>query len=107
MTRNPSIDYAAAHFRYVFGEPPISLTDLAVEMGCSRAALAAKAGQAENGMSWYEEREEFRRRLGEKTLNALADKWAALEAANREKRMETAGAVLDKFIKALAEVVSP
>jgi hypothetical protein len=101
MTRNPSIDYVAAHRRYVFEEPPISLTDLAAEIGCARAALAAKAAGEEGEMSWYEQREEFRRRLGEKTLAALADKWAAYEAANREKRMETANAVLDNFVAQL------
>jgi uncharacterized protein YdaT len=103
MTRNPSIDYVAAKREYVFGEPPPTLSELAEKIGCSRAALAAKAAGSDNEMSWYEEREEFRRRLSDKTLTALADKWASFETANREKRMETANKVLDTFIEALAD----
>jgi hypothetical protein len=101
MTRNPSIDYVAAKREYIFGEPPPTLSDLAEKMGCSRAALAAKAAGGEGEMSWYEEREEFRRRLGDKTLSALADKWAAFETEAREKMMQTANAVLDNFIAQL------
>ncbi len=102
MTRNPSVDYAAAHRRYVFGKEPISLSELAVEVGCSRAALAAKAAGAEGEMTWYDQRREFESRIGEKTMLALADEWATIEAENRKKRMETANAVLDKFILELA-----
>jgi hypothetical protein len=104
MTRNPSIDYVAAKREYVFGEPPPTLSELAEKIGCSRAALAAKAAGSDNEMSWYEEREEFRRRLGDRTLSALADKWAAFETENREKRMQTANAALDNFIALLAPV---
>ena len=103
MTRNPSVDYASAHRRYVFGKDPVSLSDLAEEMGCSRTALAQKAAGGEGEMSWFEQRKEFESRIGEKTLLALADEWAAIEAENRKKRMETANAVLDKFIEDLTE----
>src|SRR4029077_327091 len=92
---------APAPPRVVSGKHPISLSDLAVEMNCSRAALAAKAAGAEGEMSWYDQRREFESRIGEKTLLALADEWAAIEAENRKKRMETANAVLDKFIDSL------
>lgn len=103
MTRNPSVDYTSAHRDYVFGKEPISLSDLAVKYGCSRAALADKARGEEGELSWFEQRQEFERRIGEKTLLALADEWAAIEAENRKKRMETANAVLDKFIASLED----
>lgn len=103
MTRNPSIDYVAAKREYIFSEPPPTLSELAEKYQCSRAALAAKAAGEEGGISWFQEREEFRRRLGKKTLEALADKFAAFEIEAREKQMQTANAVLDNFIEALTE----
>lgn len=103
MTRNPSVDYAAAHRRYVFGKDSISLSDLAVEMGCSRAALAQKAAGGEGEMSWFDQRREFESRIGEKTLQALADEWAAIEAESRRARMAASDKVLAKFVEGVGD----
>jgi hypothetical protein len=100
MSRNPSVDWLTLKREYVYAKPNdnVTLTTLAVKHGIARSGLAARAAGAKDEPSWYDEREEFRSRLNEKTLEALADKWAAYETEAREKLMQTANAVLDNFI---------
>lgn len=106
MSRNPSVDWLTLKREYVYAKPNdnVTLSTLAVKHGIARSGLAARAAGAKDEQSWFDEREEFRSRLNEKTLEALADKWAAFETEAREKRMQTANAVLDNFIAQLAPV---
>ncbi len=99
MTRNRKIDPAVLEREYIFdsGNPPVSLTDLANKYGMARSGIADKARVGR----WYERREEFRKQLGEKTVEALGDQWIKYETAVREKMMQMGVAYLDKYVEAL------
>lgn len=99
MTRNSSIDYPALRNEYVYADPPISLTDLAEKHGHARSAIA----EVSTRDHWYEDRQEFRLKLGQNTRLALAEEFAVSEAAHRRKIAKTAIAVLDKFATDLAD----
>lgn len=83
---------------YVYADPPVSISDLALRHGLARSNVADKATKGK----WYEKREEFRRRLAEETRDALAEKWAEMQVAVYERLAKTAGSYLDLYEKALA-----
>lgn len=83
---------------YVYGDPPISISDLAEKYGLARSNVADKA----NAGKWFQKREEFRRRLAEQTRDAMAEKWAEMQIAVYERLGKTAVAYLDIYEKALA-----
>lgn len=101
MTRNRKADPAVLEREYVFDSatPPTSITALADKYGMARSGIAEKARLGR----WYEKRKEFRERLGQKTIEALGDKWVAYETSVRERLMQVGLDYLDKYVKALAE----
>lgn len=84
---------------YVYSDPPVSITELAERHSLARSNVAAKATAGK----WFEKREEFRRRLSEKTRDAMAEKWSEMQTAVYERLAKTSVAYLDLYEKALAE----
>ena len=84
---------------YVYAEPPISITELADKHGLARSGVADKARIGK----WYEKREEFRKRLSDKTREAMAEKWAEMQTTVYERLMFSGVKYLDQYDKALAE----
>lgn len=99
MTRQIKVDAAVLEREYVYAEPPISLTSLADKHGLARSGVADKARIGK----WYEKREDFRRRISEKTRDAMAEKWAEMQSAVYERLMKSGVTYLDIYDKALAD----
>lgn len=98
MTRNRRVDPAVLEREYVYAEPPISITELSDKYGLARSGVADKARIGK----WYEKREEFRKRLSDKTREAMAEKWAEMQTAVYERLMKSGITYLDQYDQALA-----
>lgn len=86
---------------YVFdsGTPPISISDLASRHGLARSGVAMKATEAEP--SWYRQREEFRKQIGEKVIANLADNWAEVQTHRFEMMVAAMSKTLEKYMERL------
>lgn len=101
MTRNQKVPTEVLRREYVFDSatPPVSITELADRHGLARSGVAAKA--TETKPTWYEQREEFRRQIGEKVIANMADDWAVIHKARFEKMVQAMTMTLDKYIERL------
>lgn len=101
MTRNRKVDPLVLEHEYIYdsASPPISFTGLAERHGLARNTVAEKARLGR----WYERREEFRRQLGVKTVEALGEQWVRFETATREKLMAIGLAYIERYAAALAD----
>lgn len=99
--RTRKYDYALLEREYVYDSqtPPISFTELADKYGMSRTALTDVAVPGK----WHEKRQEVRRVVGEKVLDALTDRWAETESALRRRMLESMVKTLDVYDKALSD----
>lgn len=99
MSRLQKIDPATLEREYVYADPPISVTALADKYGLARSGVADKARIGK----WYEKRQEFQQKLGAKTLEALADEWAAFGTKMRKSVMEAATRSVESYSSALVD----
>lgn len=101
MTRNRKIDPEVLEREYIFDSstPPVSFTALAERHGLARNTVAEKASKGR----WFERREEFRKQLGVKTVEALGEQWVRYETAMREKLMAVGLAYIEKYEQAMAD----
>jgi hypothetical protein len=101
VTRLRKVDPEVLEREYIFdsGTPPISFSGLAEKYGLARTTVAEKATKGR----WFERREEFRKQLGMKTVEALGEQWVRYETAVREKAMATGVEYLEKYAKALTD----
>lgn len=97
MTRTRGIATDVLEHEYVYSDPELSISDLAEKHGLARSGVAAKVKAG----GWVEKRDEFRRQVTAKARDALAEKWASYETANREKLMTVAARYLDLYTEAL------
>jgi hypothetical protein len=101
MTRNRKIATEVLRREYVFdsSNPPISISDLAAKYGLARSGVAAKATGVHP--TWYEQREEFRRQIGSRVIENMADNWAAVQTHRFEMMVEAMTKTLEKYLERL------
>jgi hypothetical protein len=99
MTRQQKIDIAELEREYIFDASahPVSFTQLAERHNVARNTVAERGTKGR----WFERREEFRRQLGVKAVEALGEEWVRFETAIREKTTSVGLAYLERYEKAL------
>lgn len=99
MTRNRKVDPELLEREYIYdtANPPVSFTQLAERHGLARNTVAEKATKGR----WFERRQEFRRQIGEKAVEALGEQWVRFETATREKLMSLGLEYMGKYAEKL------
>lgn len=99
MTRQRKLDMDEVEREYIYDASPnpVSFSQLAAKHNVARNTIAEPGTKGR----WYERRQEFRRQLGIKATEALAEEWVQFESAMRAKTTSVGLKYLDMYEKAL------
>jgi len=99
MTRNRVADWTALEREYIYApiSNPVSISDLAEKYDIARSGVARHAQDGK----WYERRKEFESKVDQGVTDALAEKWAEIQAAHRERLLRAGSTYLDSWVKKL------
>lgn len=99
MTRQRKVDIVELEREYIYDASahPVSFTQLAQRHNLARNTVAEPATKGR----WFERREEFRKQLGVKAVEALGEEWVKLETALREKTTAVGIKYLEQYEQAL------
>jgi hypothetical protein len=99
MTGQRKYDYDALRREYVYSSDPkgISYTDLADKYGMPRSLIADRGTRE----GWHEQRQDFRKTVGLRVVDGMADSVAKISIAAREEMLTVTGVYMQKFKEAL------